>query len=203
MPVGAELLAGSTRLKAGTAQKLVLNMISTISMIRLGKTYGNLMVDVDAGEREAPGAGARRSSRRRPARPTSEVDAGARRRRRRREGRDRLAPRPASTRPRRACAAGRGRRRRAARVERVVRLGVRAALVDGRLVPGDVEVEDGRIAGYGLPVGERPRDRLARLRRPAGERLRRRRLPRRRRRRATRAPARRCSRPASRRTCRR
>ncbi|MEU3145670.1 MULTISPECIES: N-acetylmuramic acid 6-phosphate etherase [unclassified Streptomyces] len=46
--VGPELLAGSTRLKAGTAQKLVLNMISTITMIRLGKTYGNLMVDVRA-----------------------------------------------------------------------------------------------------------------------------------------------------------
>ncbi|MGK5532822.1 N-acetylmuramic acid 6-phosphate etherase [Streptomyces sp. URMC 129] len=46
--VGPELIAGSTRLKAGTAQKLVLNMISTISMIRLGKTYGNLMVDVRA-----------------------------------------------------------------------------------------------------------------------------------------------------------
>lgn len=44
--VGPEVLAGSTRLKAGTAQKLVLNMISTISMIRLGKTYGNLMVDL-------------------------------------------------------------------------------------------------------------------------------------------------------------
>ncbi|MFI5806490.1 N-acetylmuramic acid 6-phosphate etherase [Streptomyces sp. NPDC051561] len=46
--VGPELLTGSTRLKAGTAQKLVLNMISTIVMIRLGKTYGNLMVDVRA-----------------------------------------------------------------------------------------------------------------------------------------------------------
>ncbi|RBM17799.1 N-acetylmuramic acid 6-phosphate etherase [Streptomyces sp. PT12] len=46
--VGPELITGSTRLKAGTAQKLVLNMISTISMIRLGKTYGNLMVDVRA-----------------------------------------------------------------------------------------------------------------------------------------------------------
>lgn len=44
--VGPEVVAGSTRLKAGTAQKLVLNMISTISMVRLGKTYGNLMVDV-------------------------------------------------------------------------------------------------------------------------------------------------------------
>ncbi|MGW1781603.1 N-acetylmuramic acid 6-phosphate etherase [Streptomyces sp. NPDC002143] len=46
--VGPELLTGSTRLKAGTAQKLVLNMVSTITMIRLGKTYGNLMVDVRA-----------------------------------------------------------------------------------------------------------------------------------------------------------
>ena len=42
---GPELLAGSTRLKSGTAQKMVLNMISTITMVRLGKTFGNLMVD--------------------------------------------------------------------------------------------------------------------------------------------------------------
>jgi len=46
--VGPEFLAGSTRLKAGTAQKLVLNTISTVAMIRLGKTYGDLMVDVQA-----------------------------------------------------------------------------------------------------------------------------------------------------------
>jgi N-acetylmuramic acid 6-phosphate etherase len=44
--VGAEVLTGSSRLKAGTAQKLVLNMISTASMVRWGKTYGNRMVDV-------------------------------------------------------------------------------------------------------------------------------------------------------------
>lgn len=44
--VGPEILAGSTRLKAGTAQKLILNMLSTGTMVRLGKTYGNLMVDV-------------------------------------------------------------------------------------------------------------------------------------------------------------
>ena len=44
--VGPELIAGSTRLKAGTAQKLILNTISTVSMVRLGKTFGNLMVDV-------------------------------------------------------------------------------------------------------------------------------------------------------------
>ena len=44
--VGPEFIAGSTRLKAGTAQKLVLNMLSTLTMVRLGKTYGNLMIDV-------------------------------------------------------------------------------------------------------------------------------------------------------------
>ncbi len=47
--VGPEVIAGSTRLKAGTATKLVLNMLTTISMIRMGKTYGNLMVDVQTG----------------------------------------------------------------------------------------------------------------------------------------------------------
>jgi len=46
--VGPEVLAGSTRLKAGTAQKMVLNMLSTGVMVLLGKTYGNLMVDVRA-----------------------------------------------------------------------------------------------------------------------------------------------------------
>jgi N-acetylmuramic acid 6-phosphate etherase len=44
--VGPELITGSTRMKAGTAQKLILNMLSTGCMIRLGKVYGNLMVDV-------------------------------------------------------------------------------------------------------------------------------------------------------------
>jgi N-acetylmuramic acid 6-phosphate etherase len=47
--VGPELIAGSTRLKAGTATKMVLNMLTTVSMIKVGKTYGNLMVDVQTG----------------------------------------------------------------------------------------------------------------------------------------------------------
>ena len=47
--VGPEIIAGSTRLKAGTATKMVLNMLTTISMIKIGKTYGNLMVDVRSG----------------------------------------------------------------------------------------------------------------------------------------------------------
>ena len=46
--VGPEIIAGSTRLKAGTATKLVLNMLTTVSMIKLGKVYNNLMVDVHA-----------------------------------------------------------------------------------------------------------------------------------------------------------
>src|SRR5580765_2894116 len=47
--VGPEVIAGSTRLKAGTATKIVLNMLTTGAMVRTGKTYGNLMVDVQVG----------------------------------------------------------------------------------------------------------------------------------------------------------
>ncbi|OME92298.1 MULTISPECIES: N-acetylmuramic acid 6-phosphate etherase [Paenibacillus] len=46
--VGPEVIMGSTRLKAGTAQKLVLNMLTTCTMVKLGKTYNNLMVDLKA-----------------------------------------------------------------------------------------------------------------------------------------------------------
>jgi len=46
--VGPEFIAGSTRLRSGTSQKLVLNMLSTLAMVRLGKTFGNLMVDLKA-----------------------------------------------------------------------------------------------------------------------------------------------------------
>ena len=46
--VGAEVIAGSSRLKAGTAQKMILNMLSTGSMIKIGKTYKNLMIDLKA-----------------------------------------------------------------------------------------------------------------------------------------------------------
>lgn len=45
---GPEVISGSTRLKAGLATKMVLNMVSTLAMVRLGKVYGNLMVDVNA-----------------------------------------------------------------------------------------------------------------------------------------------------------
>ena len=48
LPVGPEAITGSTRMKSGTAQKMTLNLISTTAMILLGKTYGNLMVDLQA-----------------------------------------------------------------------------------------------------------------------------------------------------------
>lgn len=50
--VGPEILTGSTRLKAATAQKMVLNMISTISMVKIGKVYENLMIDVNASNKK-------------------------------------------------------------------------------------------------------------------------------------------------------
>ncbi|MEW5993930.1 MAG: N-acetylmuramic acid 6-phosphate etherase [Candidatus Zixiibacteriota bacterium] len=52
LPVGPEVITGSTRMKSGTAQKMTLNMISTTAMVLLGKTYGNLMVDLQAWSRK-------------------------------------------------------------------------------------------------------------------------------------------------------
>src|SRR5262249_35053736 len=72
--VGPEFVAGSTRLKAGTAQKLVLNQLSTIAMIRLGKTYGGLMVDV-SGANEKQRARSRRTVLLATGAPEAEVDA--------------------------------------------------------------------------------------------------------------------------------
>jgi N-acetylmuramic acid 6-phosphate etherase len=51
--VGAEVVAGSTRMKAGTAQKMILNMLSTGAMTRLGYVYGNLMVNLHPKNEEA------------------------------------------------------------------------------------------------------------------------------------------------------
>lgn len=50
--VGPEVIAGSTRLKAGSATKMVLNMLTTVAMVKTGKTYGNLMVDVQTGSEQ-------------------------------------------------------------------------------------------------------------------------------------------------------
>ncbi len=57
--VGPEAITGSTRMKSGTAQKLVLNMLSTASMVRIGKTYGNLMVDMIASNQKLVARAAR------------------------------------------------------------------------------------------------------------------------------------------------
>jgi N-acetylmuramic acid 6-phosphate etherase len=52
VPTGPEVLTGSTRLKAGSATKAVLNAVTTAAMVRLGKAYGNLMVDLRPGSRK-------------------------------------------------------------------------------------------------------------------------------------------------------
>lgn len=74
VPVGPEIVAGSTRMKGGTAQKLVLNMLSTVSMVRLGRTYGNLMVNVVA-TNDKLRARARRAVALATAAPDAEVEA--------------------------------------------------------------------------------------------------------------------------------
>jgi N-acetylmuramic acid 6-phosphate etherase len=57
--VGPEIITGSTRLKTGTATKLVLNMLTTVSMIQIGKVYNNLMVDIQASNAKLVDRGAR------------------------------------------------------------------------------------------------------------------------------------------------
>jgi N-acetylmuramic acid 6-phosphate etherase len=59
LDVGPEVISGSTRLKAGTATKVVLNLLTTSAMIRTGKTYGNLMVDVQANSKKLRDRGTR------------------------------------------------------------------------------------------------------------------------------------------------
>ena len=106
--VGPEVIAGSTRMKAGTAQKLVLNTISTVTMVRLGQTFGNLMVDVVASN-----AKLRARARRVVELATERLPGGGRRgaagSRRRREGRDRLPADRIPDRGRARAARGRGR----------------------------------------------------------------------------------------------
>jgi N-acetylglucosamine-6-phosphate deacetylase len=135
IPVGAEVIAGSTRLKAGTAQKLVLNMVSTISMIRLGRTHGNLMVGVAPLNEKLR---ARQRSVVAQAAGVSDEEAAE-------------ALEHAGGDAKSAIAALIGGGGAAVVVGTGARLGVRASLVGGRLVPGDVEVVDGRVSAYGLP----------------------------------------------------
>ena len=145
--VGPEFLVGSTRLKAGTAQKLVLNTLSTVSMIRLGKTFGNLMVDVSATNEKlrarvrrivgsATGAAPEQVER---ALSSAEGDAKV-------AIVSLLAGIDSSEARAKLEAAGPEHSIGAASM----RLGVESALVDGHLVRGDVELAEGRVAGYGL-----------------------------------------------------
>ena len=83
------MLAGSTRIKAGTAQKLILNTISTAAMVRLGNTFGNLMVDVVASNAKLR-AGARRAVEFATEASSDEAECGPRGGAGRDQGRDRL-----------------------------------------------------------------------------------------------------------------
>ncbi len=158
--VGPELIAGSTRMNSGTAQKLVLNILSTATMVRLGKTYGNLMVDVRATNEKL-----RDRSRRIVARITGASDDVVV-----------TALDACGWRPKVACtmvvgdltcedatallADYGGRLRpvldslrtltRSTQRSSWRRLGVGAAFVDGALVTGDVAVSDGEIVAIGL-----------------------------------------------------
>jgi N-acetylglucosamine-6-phosphate deacetylase len=158
--VGPEIVAGSTRLNAGTAQKVVLNIISTAAMVQLGKTFGGLMVDLRATNAKlrdratrivAEIAGVSRerahaaleqcdwSPKGAAAMLVGETDpVAASRVLERHEGR----LRPAIEELGAARAPGPG--------PLTQRLGVAAAVVDGIFVRGDVAISDGRIAGVGL-----------------------------------------------------
>lgn len=163
--VGPEVIAGSTRMNAGTAQKVVLNIISTAAMVRLGKTHGNLMVDlrptneklrdraarIVAGIAEttiAEALGALDASGWKPkiaaVMLVGDLDASdAMRRLEQRHGR--LRPTLDDLRLERTrTPAGQ------ARSGRWARLGVGAALLDGVLVPGDVAVRGGEVVAVGL-----------------------------------------------------
>jgi N-acetylglucosamine-6-phosphate deacetylase len=163
--VGPEIVAGSTRLNSGTAQKMVLNIISTAAMVQLGKTYGGLMVDLRATNGKL---------RDRAVRIVAEI-AGVP------AERARAALEECAWRPKSAAAmlvrgldaetAGQLLEQHGGRLRPVLeevgsgmpgapgpgpdtrRLGVAAAFVDGKLVRGDVAISDGRITAVGLRGG--------------------------------------------------
>jgi N-acetylmuramic acid 6-phosphate etherase/N-acetylglucosamine-6-phosphate deacetylase len=160
--VGPELIAGSTRLNSGTVQKIVLNVISTATMVRLGKTYGNLMVDLRPTNEKLRDRSARivahitdvSLEQARQALEASgwqtkvatamivgQLDAEeARRRLALYEGR--LRPTLDSLRgPAASASLSHG---------GWTRLGVAAAFVDGELIEGDVAVSDGLVVAVGL-----------------------------------------------------
>jgi N-acetylmuramic acid 6-phosphate etherase/N-acetylglucosamine-6-phosphate deacetylase len=163
--VGPELIAGSTRMNSGTVQKIVLNVISTASMVRLGKTYGNLMVDLRPTNEKLRDRSARIVER------ITDVSMDDARRALEESGwKTKVAATmivghvDAST-ARERLALYEGRLRPALDSYRVTpnatsstrsgpsgwtRLGVARAFVDGSLVTGDVAVSDGSIVAVGL-----------------------------------------------------
>ena len=161
--VGPELIAGSTRLNSGTAQKFVLNIISTATMVRLGKTYGNLMVDVrptneklrDRSVHIVAHIAETSNELARLALEASQwrvkvacamiigdVDAD--------EAARRLALHEGRLRPTLESFSTEDRQGKRATPSAWRRLGVGSILIDGALVPGDVAVKDGRIMAVGL-----------------------------------------------------
>ena len=164
MLVGPEIVAGSTRLNAGTAQKVVLNMISTVAMVQLGKTYGGLMVDLRATNaklRDRATTDRRRDRRRlRRSAPAAALEAcdwspksaAALLARRGRSGGRAPAARAARGTP---TAGARGARLGAARAARpgaetAAGSASPRAFVGGALVRGDVAVSDGVVSAVGL-----------------------------------------------------
>ncbi len=164
VPVGPEIIAGSTRLNAGTAQKIVLNIISTAAMVELGKTYGGLMVDL-----RATNAKLRDRATRIVAQITGVTLERARSALEECDWKPKLAAaalfggldRDAAAatlerhkgRLRPALAELEGATRESARLsvrKSSKRLGVAGAYIDGEFVRGDVEVSDGRISGIAL-----------------------------------------------------
>lgn len=163
--MGPELIAGSTRMNAGTAQKIVLNVISTATMVRLGKTYGNLMIDLrptneklrDRSVRIVSEIANSTSEQALEALEASEWDtkvastmlvgtlgaSEASTRLHENEGQlrstlDSLRVAPGTT------------PRPHSHHQHWTRLGVAAALVDGTVVPGDVALRHGEIMAVGL-----------------------------------------------------
>ncbi len=162
--VGPEIIAGSTRLNAGTAQKVILNIISTTVMVRLGKTYGPLMVDLRATNEKlrdratgivteitgaSPGdaRAALEASDWKPKTAALMLVGGIDRESAEGElTRCRGHLRPALSALTEPEPMSRGKAQGVA-----LRLGVSAAFVAGSLVPGDVSIRDGRIEALGLP----------------------------------------------------
>ncbi|MGC2486760.1 MAG: N-acetylmuramic acid 6-phosphate etherase [Acidimicrobiales bacterium] len=159
--VGPELIAGSTRMNSGTVQKIVLNVISTATMVRLGKTYGNLMVDLRPTNEKLRDRSARIVARITGAslgesRDTlvasgwrvkvasamlvGQVDAD--------EASERLDLYDGRLRP--ALDSFRAPSSVSRDVHHWTRLGVAAAFVDGSLIEGDVAIHDGEIVAVGL-----------------------------------------------------